>query len=128
MSSNHYEDLTLALLAEAAQDGRAQPWMKSVDLRATAPAEEWVQITCAAVTNVTHEGASVDARKQAFPTGYVDARKQAFPTGHIDVRTNAFPAGHIDIRSHAFPTGQVDVRTNVFPAGNVNVLTNAFPA
>ncbi|KAI1500856.1 hypothetical protein F5X99DRAFT_409629 [Biscogniauxia marginata] len=42
--SNRYEAFADAILKQAAQDGRAQPWKSTVDTGAAAPTEEWVKV------------------------------------------------------------------------------------
>ncbi|KAI3318884.1 hypothetical protein HD806DRAFT_511225 [Xylariaceae sp. AK1471] len=109
--SNQYEALVQAMLSQAAQDQRAQPWKHSVNTQAPISQEEWVEVN----PSPTSENPKPDVRTNVFPIG------------DVDVRANAFPIGSIDVRSNAFPMGEVKVLTNAFPVGDVNVLTNAFP-
>lgn len=103
MSNSYYETFAQAIIEQAAQDKRSQPWKHSVKSK---PAksnakEEWYEVA----------GEQTDKNHG----GRINVRENAFPMGEVDVRTNAFPMGDVDVRTNAFPMGELSVRTNAFP-------------
>lgn len=91
MSNSYYEGFAQAIIDQAAQDKRTQPWKCSTK---PGPAnsnvkEEWYQVAGGQFNERC--GRRVDVREHAFPMGEVDVRMNAFPMGELSVSTNVFP-------------------------------------